>query len=223
VLAKFPRPGAVKTRLAAEIGAGPACALYRAFIRDLALRLRGIGRPVAWAYAPGGAPFGRLVGSRRCFAQRGADLGARIRHALARVRRDGAGAAVALGADAPHVPLAEVRRAVRALERGVDLVLGPARDGGYYLIGVRTPHTALFRDVPWSSDRVLAVTRRRARALGLAVLELRPSFDVDRAADLPALARAVRRAPQAFPHTGRALRRLRDRGGAQSPRRIASA
>jgi len=209
VLAKHPVPGTVKTRLAAGIGATPACELYGAFVRDLARRLRTVGRPVFWAYAPAAAPFPAFVASRLCFPQRGADLGARIRHALVRLRREGAVAAIAIGADAPHVPIGEVRRAVRALEAGVDLVLGPARDGGYYLIGAAIPRMDLFRDVPWSTDRVLDVTRRRASALGLSTLELRPSFDVDERADLRALRRIVAKRPRDFPHTRRTLADMR--------------
>ena len=224
VLAKHPVAGAVKTRLARAVGPAAACALYRAFVRDLARRLARTGLVVWWAVTPAGAPLGRLVGSRRVFGQRGRDLGARIHHALRRVRAEGSGAAIALGADAPHVPERELRRAVRALARGVDVVLGPARDGGYYLIGVRTPVRALFADIPWSTPRVLAATRRRCDALGLSRLELAPGFDVDEVADLVALRRVVRARPDELPHTRRALaavsRRLSRR--VESPRPAAS-
>lgn len=217
VLAKHPAPGRVKTRLAGAVGPGAACALYRAFVRDLARRLRGTGLPVWWAFTPGSAPFARLVRSRRCFPQRGRDLGARIHHALAAVRARTRGPVLAIGADAPHVALAELGRGARALAGGADVVLGPARDGGYWLIGVRVPRPALFADVAWSTPRVAAETRRRCRTLGLSCVELATAFDVDGLDDLAAFARVVRRRPGEFPHAAAVLRRLSRRAGWPRP------
>ncbi len=217
VLAKHPTAGRVKTRLAAVVGKEAACRLYAAFVRDLAARLRRSGRPVWWAYTPARAPFARLVGTRRCFAQRGGDLGARIHHALATVHRSTGGPVIALGADMPHVSLRELARAAAALERGVDVVLGPARDGGYYLVGVRSPTRRLFTDVPWSTPRVFAATRRRCRALGVSVVELASGFDVDGPGDLAPLARLVGRRARDLPHTRRALRSLSRRAAAPPP------
>ncbi len=198
----------MKTRLGAAIGPVAACRLYRAFVRDLARRLREGGFRVWWAFTPARAPFGSLVATRRHFPQRGRDLGARIHHALAHVARETGAPAIALGADAPHVPLRELVRASRALAGGADVALGPARDGGYYLVGVRRPARAAFEGIPWSTDRVLAATRRRCRALGLRLVEVAPSFDVDDERDLRALARLVARRPREFPATRAALRRL---------------
>ncbi|MGH7895147.1 MAG: TIGR04282 family arsenosugar biosynthesis glycosyltransferase [Candidatus Binatia bacterium] len=208
VLAKYPTPGRVKTRLAAVVGRVAACQVYRAFILDLARRLEGRRFRVWWAFAPAAAPFTSLVRTRRRFPQRGADLGARIHHALVRVARRAPAGVLAIGADTPHVSLRELGRAARALAGGTDVVLGPARDGGYYLVGVRRPLRALFAAIPWSTPRVLDETRRRCRALGLSVVELAPSFDVDDAGDLQALARLVARRPAEFPATRGVLRRL---------------
>lgn len=206
VLAKFPVPGRVKTRLAVGIGADLACALQRAFLRDLAVRLGRTAIPVWWAYTPRDAPFAGLVRSARAFAQPSGDLGRRVTHALGRVRREGHGAVLAIGADTPHVPLREVHRGVEALRDGTDVVLGPARDGGYYVIGLRAPQPALFRDVPWSTSGVLEITRERCRRLGLTLVELAPTFDVDVPADLVALRRWMRRHPGELRHTARVLR-----------------
>jgi hypothetical protein len=216
VLAKYPTPGRVKTRLAAAIGADEACRVYRAFVRDLALRLRR-GRPVWWAFTPATAPFAALVGSKRCFPQRGRDLGARIHHAIGAVHRQTDGPVIALGADMPHVSRRELDRAAGALTRGTDVALGPAIDGGYYLIGLRTPARRLFDGIAWGTPVVAAATRRRARALGLSTVELAAGFDVDGADDLAALARVVRRRPRAFRHTRAVLRRLNRRGGSLPP------
>lgn len=225
VLAKHPIPGAVKTRLAGVLGPENACDLYRAFVLDLADRLRRTGLPVWWAFTPSSAPFARLVRTQRCFPQRSGDLGRRIAHALAVVRRRGAAAAIALGTDAPHVSLREIARAARALARGTEVVLGPAADGGYYLVGVRTPRRGLFEGIPWSTSRVLATTRARCRRLGLSCVELAPDFDVDGPRDLVRLRRLLRGRAGGLRHTRAALRAMRGPAAnrRQSPRRIASA
>jgi uncharacterized protein len=224
VLAKHPVAGRVKTRLAAAVGDEAACALYRAFVLDLAARLRRTRLPVWWAFTPASAPFARLVGSRRCFPQRPGDLGRRIAHAVRTVEGRGAGAVLALGADAPHVSIRELARAARALERGVDVVLGPAADGGYYLVGTRAPvRSALFAGIPWSTARVLATTRRRCRALGLTSVEVASDFDVDGPRDLARLRRLVgARDLRATRAAFRALDRTAS-AAPQSPKRIASA
>jgi len=208
VLAKYPTPGRVKTRLAARVGAEAAANLYEAFVRDLARRLRGVGCPVWWAVTPARARFAALVRSRRCFPQRGRDLGARMDHASRVVAARAGGPVIVLGADAPHVARRALGAAARALERGADVVLGPAADGGYYLIGVRRPCRALFDDVAWSTPGVAAATRRRIRTLGLRCVEVAPGWDVDDPRDLVRLARTVRRRPTEFPHTRAALARF---------------
>ena len=224
VLAKHPVPGRVKTRLAAALGDQAACALYRAFVVDLAVRLHRTQFAVWWAFTPTDAPFARLVRSRRCFPQRPGDLGRRILHAIRSVEAHGASGVLAIGADAPHVRVRELARAARALERGADVVLGPAADGGYWLVGTRMPAPpALFTGIPWSTARVLAATRRRARALGLTATEVALEFDVDAPRDLARLRRLV--GGRDLRATRAVLRDLdrRPRGGRQSSKRIASA
>lgn len=213
VLAKYPAPGRVKTRLAATIGAPAATALYGAFVRDLAHRLGRTRHAVWWAFTPPAAPFSRLVGTRRCFPQHGPDLGARIHHATRVVALRSGGPVIALGADAPHVSRREIARAARTLVRGTDVVLGPAADGGYYLIGVRVPCRALFAGIAWGTSRVAAATRRRCRVLGLSCLEVARDFDVDGIEELMALVRVVRRRPREFPETRAVLSRLTRRVG----------
>lgn len=212
VLAKYPSPGRVKTRLAASIGAGAACRLYRACVLDLAARLRRSRFEVWWAYAPRGAGFSALVRSRRCFPQPHGDIGVRMAHAIRVLWRRGLSPIVVLGADAPHVSLVEVQRAVTALRAGADVVLGPAEDGGYYLIGVCEPVAGLFRAMPWSSGRVLARTEARCRVLGLRAVRLRTDFDVDDAKDLERLRAVAARHPRRLPRTHRALGRIAPAG-----------
>jgi hypothetical protein len=100
----------------------------------------------------------------------------------------------------------------------VDLVLGPAEDGGYYLIGVRADLPALFSEIPWSTPSVLETTLARARAAGLRSACLPAWFDVDTPEDLARLRTALREAPQTAPVTSRFLRRQASRLDGQRAR-----
>jgi len=121
-------------------------------------------------------------------AQRGSDLGQRLTHVFEDVFRLGIESVVVIGSDLPDLPAQLVQDAFAALhgaERRV--VLGPAADGGYYLIGMNNPHPALFRRIAWSTNRVLAQTLDAAKADGLAVSLLDQWADVDSTADLERL------------------------------------
>jgi rSAM/selenodomain-associated transferase 1 len=200
-MAKHPVPGRVKTRLAAALGDETACALQRAFLLDLADRLRALPYAVTWAFWPPSAPFAALIGDARCRPQSGSDLGDRMVAAIEAEMAEGAGPVVVLGADVPHVDLACVEGAVRALAGHADVVLGPALDGGYYLIGVRAAAPALFQDVPWGTDRVLRATLRRAERLRLRVTLVAESFDIDHVSDLARLRGVMARADMHLPRT----------------------
>jgi hypothetical protein len=207
-MTRHPEPGTTKTRLAARIGAEPACRLYRAFVLDLAERLDGIPHPVTWLFTPPAAPFASLLPGRRCRPQAQGDLGAKLDAAIRSALDGGAEAVLVVGADAPHLPLARLTDAAEALLADVaDLVLGPAHDGGYYLIGVRAPVPALLADVPWSTEVVLDETLRRAHAAGMRVRLLAPLSDVDTWDDAVAL-RAVIEDDPALPRTRAVLDEL---------------
>jgi rSAM/selenodomain-associated transferase 1 len=204
-MAKYPAPGRVKTRLARTLGDECACALYRAFVLDLADRLDALPYLVTWAYAPAEAPFAALLPEGCVRPQRGADLGERMAHAIDAALADGAPCVVVLGADVPHVPAASIMEAVERLLAGTDVVLGPARDGGYYLIGARAAVPGLFTDVAWGTADVLATTMERARRLGLSVHLLPPTFDVDERDDLTALRDLIGRGVVSLPRTAAIL------------------
>jgi rSAM/selenodomain-associated transferase 1 len=203
-MAKYPVPGRVKTRLARTLGAERACALYRAFVLDLAARLRALPYAVTWAYEPAGAPFAELVAGARVRPQRAGDLGERMAAAVAAELADGASAVVVLGADVPHVASASITEAVERLAT-VDVVLGPACDGGYYLIGLTTPAPALFTGIAWGTAEVFATTRTRARALGLEVHVLPETFDVDEPEDLGRLEALLGGGEISLPNTAAVL------------------
>ena len=202
-MAKYPAPGRVKTRLAAALGAERACALYRAFILDLADRLAALPYEVIWSYDPAQAPFAALVPHARCVPQVDGDLGARMGHAVAAAFAEQAAPVVVLGADVPHVPVSCIEEAVAVVPGRV--VLGPAEDGGYYLIALARPVPELFGGVPWGGADVLAATRARAERLGLATDLLAPTFDVDESADLARLRVLLDGGAVALPRTAALL------------------
>jgi uncharacterized protein len=197
------RAGRVKTRLIGDLTPGEAAELHAAFLEDLLARLRG-GRfrlAIAWALDPDEALpdfLADLPGLR----QLGADLGERLHRVLAEAARE-APYVAALGSDHPTLPLDLVHAAFERLEQGAEAVLGPAEDGGYYLIALRSSALSprLFADVPWSTERVLPETLARCRELGLAVELLPAAADVDTPDDLRRLAAAMAATDLGCPRT----------------------
>src|SRR5512145_949567 len=115
VMAKHPVPGAVKTRLAAVLGAEGACGLYQGFVLDLAERLAALPYPVTWAFWPPTASFEALLPGVRCCPQRGGDLGERMANAVADAFGERPVPVVVIRADAPHVPAERLAEAEAAL------------------------------------------------------------------------------------------------------------
>jgi uncharacterized protein len=185
VFLKAPRFGYVKTRLAGTLGSAAANAVYRELTERQMAEI-----PAHWRlevhYAPRGArPEMRpWLGKRpRYRLQRGEGLGARLTNAFGAAFAAGASRVFAIGADCPDLDAASMRLASQALN-ATDVVLGPAKDGGYYLIGLRRHLPSLFAEIPWSSDEVLRTTLRRARALGASIHLLEEREDIDDAAAL---------------------------------------
>lgn len=209
MLTKPPQPGRVKTRLIGHLSATQAAELHAAMVEDLAEVLVG-GRfetVFAWALEdrepiPEDWPRAGLVGWR----QQGTDLGARLFDALSRaaVSRD---FLCAIGTDHPGLHGDRIEEAFSLLESGKEAVLGPALDGGYYLIGLRRSalRAELFAGIAWSTESVLEQTIKRCEKLGLDVAQLRPELDVDRSEDLTALARGLAEGRIRAPRVARLL------------------
>ncbi len=182
---KAPRLGAVKTRLAYEIGDEAAVGIYRSLVvRQLAAV--PAGWPVEVHFAPADAAEAMrawLGPAHRYFPQSEGDLGARVHAAIDGAFSRGAKAVLVVGGDCPELDTALLRDAADALREN-DLVLGPTVDGGYYLIGLRGAQPGLFSDMPWSTSEVFEETMTRIQALGLTVEKLPMLFDVDTADDL---------------------------------------
>jgi rSAM/selenodomain-associated transferase 1 len=187
VFAKYPRIGEVKTRLVPPLTYPEATDLYRAFLRDAVdayLALSPLVEPIL--YLAGGDEdearelLGRSIEVRR---QIGSGLGERLERAFDDAFADGCRSACVIGTDHPTLPIGNVRSAVREID-AADLVVGPADDGGYYLLCLRGPQPALFRGMPYSTNELYSATMGAARALGLRTVELPVWYDVDDEASL---------------------------------------
>lgn len=189
VFTRTPVPGRVKTRLIPAIGAERAANLHRAMLWRAVLTATeaGVGPVTLWCTPASEHPFiaeiQRHYGIDACL-QQGRDLGERMHRAF-QSQPDNCAGALLVGTDCPFLEIDDLQQAAEALRDGADAVLGPAHDGGYYLVGVRTSDLAAFAGVTWGSGQVLAETRQRFRDLGWQWRELATRRDVDRPSDLP--------------------------------------
>lgn len=188
VFVRAPRRGEVKTRLAADVGPDAALQLYRRMAEHSVARAREVeGATVRVHYTPAdaGAEVAAWLGNEPEYrAQSVGDLGERMRSAVVAAFADGFGRVVIVGSDLPGLTTQILRAAFAELEAH-DAVLGPARDGGYYLLGLRRMLPGIFREIPWSTDRVLALTLERLRERGIRPALLPVLGDVDTIEDLP--------------------------------------
>ena len=195
VFTRFPEPGKAKTRLIPALGARGAARLQRQMTEHIiaaASVLKGQnGLSLEIRYEGGSASMMQnWLGSNWVYRPQGdGHLGRRMQRAFAAAFEEDAAAVVIVGSDIPKISTRIIQQAFAAL-RKKDLVLGPATDGGYYLVGISGPaanmaSARLFEGVDWGSDRVLAQTLQTAGVLGLTVTQLDRLADVDRPADLP--------------------------------------
>lgn len=183
VFGREPIPGEVKSRLAAGIGAEAAARVYAAILEHTLEVARNSGARVVLSLAevPSGS-WARDVGAV-VEIQRGKDLGDRMDDAFVRRFAEGEGRVVMVGSDCPWFTATHVAIASAKLG-GADAVLGPAADGGYWLVAQRPPGLAMFARIPWSSPETLEETRKRISALGGTWFELEELVDIDTVEDL---------------------------------------
>jgi rSAM/selenodomain-associated transferase 1 len=187
IICKAPQPGRSKTRLAAAIGEVAASELSACFLRDVAASIEAVpealGKRGYGVYAPVGAEhimrqllpanFGLLL-------QAGDDLGHVLHGAMCAFLDAGHDSVLLVNGDSPTLPPRLLAQAVEALrEPGDRMVLGPASDGGYYLIGLKQPHPHLFTGIAWGTATVARSTCKRAAEIGLATAMLPEWYDVD--------------------------------------------
>lgn len=202
IFTKYPIAGYAKTRLIPAVGAERAAEISRmlthraintarSFLKcsphpaTLRIHLASSTQQSAdlseeWL----GQPDSRSVSRESFHEQKDGDLGQRLSAAFAASFEDGAGKALVIGADIPEIDADLLIEAFQRLE-GVDLVVGPAADGGYYLLGMKKLHLRLFENIPWSTEVVYAITIAKAEEMGLSVFNLRTLRDVDLPEDLP--------------------------------------
>lgn len=185
IMARAPRLGEVKTRLAAALGGERALTIYREITERVVTSVRDSEARIVVAFTPadGGDEMRGWLGSGFAYQpQRTGDLGHRMAGAIGAQFAAGADRVVVVGTDCPTLDAGTVRAAFDALDAD-DVVFGPASDGGYYLVGMRAPHPELFDDVPWSSEQTLAVSLERARAAELRIALLDEMRDIDTVED----------------------------------------
>ncbi|WP_084604429.1 TIGR04283 family arsenosugar biosynthesis glycosyltransferase [Desulfonatronum thioautotrophicum] len=195
VFTRYPVPGQVKTRLIPALGPDTAARLHRRMTEHVVTSARELIGSNRFTVHVGftGAPlkaFRSWLGHDLGYVpQTGDDLGRRMGHGIAAVLRAGPGGrgpVVVIGSDVPGLDRDILGQALDALQRS-DLVIGPAEDGGYYLIGMHRPHPELFENMDWGSSSVFAQTMDVAKRLGLTVTVLPVLRDVDRPEDLDVL------------------------------------
>ena len=193
VMARAPSPGRVKTRLCPPLAPEEAAEFYDCLLRDVLGDLSRSERWDTWvAYAERSRDYFLKLREPRValLPQRGASLGDRMHAVFVDLGGAGYRQVVLVGSDVPGLAKTSVRTACEVLEQGrCDVALGPAHDGGYYLIGLNRPAEGLFRGVSWSTGSVLDQTLARARDLRLRTHLVSAAYDVDVAEDLQRLRR----------------------------------
>lgn len=196
VFAKYPSPGGVKTRLSPPLSPDDAADLYRAFLLDAIWDYRTLPSPIETViYLGSGADIPAmesLLAAADCTGveirpQQGAGLGERLEHALTEAFNEGISRACVVGTDHPTLPLRLLLQGFVGL-RAASAVIGPATDGGYYLIGMNRMIPELLRGMPYSTRRLLEQTVRAAELHGIPLIQLQSWYDVD---DAPSLAQLL--------------------------------
>jgi rSAM/selenodomain-associated transferase 1 len=180
IFVKAPRPGFVKTRLAAAIGNEAACGAYRQLAETVLAHLAPLPR-LELRFTPDDAEdeiTHWLSDGWTAHPQGEGDLGERMHRAFTEAK----GPAIIIGSDCPQVELSDLRTAAKTLQAR-DAVIGPATDGGYWLIALNAPCPALFENIKWSTSDVLPKTLEKANEAGLSVQLLRELTDVDTGED----------------------------------------
>lgn len=194
ILSKAPDPGAVKTRLIPLLGAAGAAHLYAMLLHECIDRLVAAGLcPVdLWCAPATSHPF--FVECRQRYGvalqpQAAGDLGRRMERALGAALQQ-SGYAILVGADCPGLAISDIEETLQALREVADVVLGPASDGGYYLVAMRSRHPFIFEAMPWGAANILQLTESRLRERGISWHRLALRRDLDTPEDYVAWKKA---------------------------------
>ncbi|HXP39783.1 MAG TPA: TIGR04282 family arsenosugar biosynthesis glycosyltransferase [Candidatus Acidoferrales bacterium] len=202
IMAKAPKPGRVKTRLARSFPLTAVTAFYRCLLDDTMTLARSLGNVEVAIMCPGSDldELACLAGKEMCVvAQKGEGLAAGLTSVFAHFAA-GHRRVIAFNSDSPHLPASVLEDAFKVLAAH-DIVIGPTHDGGYYLIGAKANHPALFENDGMGTTNALEALLARARTLALSVGFTAPFYDIDVASDLARLAEELRLAPARAPRT----------------------
>jgi hypothetical protein len=215
-MAKAPLEGEVKTRLIGALSAAEAAELYTNFLRDTFVLMEAIRDEretlhLVLCYTPEGAEEAFENIEREgslMLVQRGNSLGERLINCFTDLFDLGFDSVVVVGGDTPTLPEEILDEALECLVDENDVVLGPAEDDGYYLIGMRRLHAKIFEGIPWSTGGVLTATRMRAEEAGLNLILLPAWYDIDTPEELERLKRELIEDESAAGFTRRFLKEL---------------
>ncbi|MDP9256487.1 MAG: TIGR04282 family arsenosugar biosynthesis glycosyltransferase [Actinomycetota bacterium] len=210
IVAKAPVAGRSKTRLVPPLSGEQAAALQRALLLDTITACRSDTDDVRLLVATEEerSALDALAPGTPVELQRGRGLADALAHGIS--DHVSGGPVAIISSDLPGLPAGSITRAYNALAAGVDVVLGPAMDGGYWLVAMRAAHEAPFRDIPWSTPAVWAATMRRCHDARLSTHALEPWRDVDTYADLAACRDELD--PAVARHSASVLRELTEQG-----------
>ena len=219
VFAKTPISGTVKTRLSAVLGPDGAQELYSAFVRDIAAGLASLDESdgpemlIRWHVAPDPEPLREVIGVGELRDQTGTSLGERMRAAFEDAAADKYDSVVIIGTDTPTLSPDVIRQAFDLLTGPGQAVLGPALDGGYYLLGLRGVDPGFLDTITYSRSDVLERTAESLTSAGHQIAYLPELFDVDRPEDLSRLQSMLEENPSLALHTAHFLRHSFASGG----------
>jgi hypothetical protein len=208
IMAKAPRPGAVKTRLAPDLSLKAVCAFYCCLLHDTLALARSLGGVEVAIMCPDSDvnELAQLAGNEASVvAQKGDGLAAGLTSVFAHFAEDYQ-RIIAFNSDSPHLPRSVLEGAFETLAAH-DVVVGPTHDGGYYLVGAKSSHPALFARDGMGTSSALERLLSRARALELFVGFVDPFYDIDVADDLTRLAAELRLTPERAPRTAAWLKK----------------
>ena len=201
IAAKPPVPGKVKTRLSPPLSLDQSAQLYECFLVDTintVAAIKGVDRFIAFypdvstkelsftiVNSVSGSSQNEFLADFTLITQKGIDLGERLISIFEQLLSSGYDSATIIGSDSPNLPVAFIKRSLSNLkESKADVTLGPCKDGGYYLIGLKTFHSDIFKGISWSTSSVFDETIKKIKKLGLGVSVLPEWYDVDNNEDL---------------------------------------
>src|SRR3989338_1648464 len=209
IFAREPKAGKVKTRMQGHLSLDMCVKLYKAFLKDaleLARALKCSDKVLAYESSEPEPGYLKTIAWGFLFhKQEGKNLGEKMYHAFRFAKRNKCDKTIIIGSDSPNLHAEYIKDAYRRLGKN-DIILGPAQDGGYYLVGLKNPCKGIFKGIKWSSKTVLEDTLKNARNMSKKVWILKKWYDVDDPIGLVRLKSDLKKEKKAAPWTRRLLK-----------------